>query len=265
MDALASAQTLIAKGVSCRFGSLQVLDDLDLPPLPPGQVVALLGPNGSGKSTLLKSLAGLVPARFHALSVGHRDMLAQPERARADILRYLPQSLPEALHLTVTESLLVALNVRRRPGKAQAMERSIAVLESLGIAALAPKYLDALSGGQKQLVGLAQTLVDQPDVLLLDEPLASLDLNYQHHVMGLLGRLARERNMLIIIVVHDLDMALRYADTALLLHQGGLLAAGPPKTVITPEHLAHAFKVQARIQVVRGGHATVFVDDLIQL
>lgn len=265
MDATASQHPFIAKGVSCRFGALQVLKDLDLPPLGPGQVVALLGPNGSGKSTLLKSLAGLVPARFNALSLGRRDMLAQPGHARADALRYLPQSLPEALHLTVTESLLVALNVRRRTGKAQAMERSVAVLDSLGIAALAPKYLDGLSGGQKQLVGLAQTLVDQPDVLLLDEPLASLDLNYQHHVMSLLGLLARERNMLIIIVMHDLNMALRYADTALLLYQGRLLAAGPPRAVITPEHLAHAFKVQARIQVVRGGHATVFVDELIQL
>lgn len=265
MEAAIDRHALIVRGASCRFGSLRVLDGLDLPPLRPGQVVALLGPNGSGKSTLLKSLAGLVPARFQALSFGACDMLSQPARQRAEVLRYLPQSLPEAVHLTVTEAMLVALNVRRRTDREQAMQRAMAVLDSLGIAALAPKYLDALSGGQKQLVGLAQTLADQPGALLLDEPLASLDLNYQHHVMALLGRLARERNMLIIIVVHDLNMALRYADTALLLYQGKLLAAGPPPAVVTPEHLAHAFKVQAHIQTGHAGQSGVFVDGLIQL
>src|SRR5690606_19978196 len=155
--------------------------------------------------------------------------------------------------------------IRRRPGFEPAMARSMKVLEDLGIAALGPKHLDTLSGGQKQLVGLAQTLVDQPDVLLLDEPLASLDLNYQHHVMRLLGRLARERKMPVVIVLHDLNTALRYPDTALLLYQGKLLAAGPAQAVITPDTLAEAFKVKARVEVILGGHATLFVDDLFQL
>src|SRR5690606_11554341 len=100
---------------------------------------------------------------------------------------------------------------------------------------------------------------------LLDEPLASLDLNYQHHVMRLLGRLADEHDMLVVIVVHDLNMALRYADLALLLYQGRLLASGPPHCVISPAHLSTAFKVHTRLQKDDADNCSVFVEGPIEL
>lgn len=257
--------SLTVTGLSCKLGKTHVLHALSLPRLHGGQLVALLGPNGSGKSTLLRSIAGLTAAHADALELNGADLRAWPARRRAEQIRYLPQSLPDAIHLTVTEAVLVALKARTPIDTADALRRVANVLSDLGIARLAPRYLDELSGGQKQLVGLAQALVHEPSVLLLDEPLASLDLNYQHHVMQLLQTLARNRRLLVVIVVHDLNIALRYADSALLMHDGELLASGDPLAVVTPPHLAHAFLVEARIERCAKGYANVMVDDLIRL
>jgi iron complex transport system ATP-binding protein len=207
----------------------------------------------------------LAPAHADTLSLNGTDLRAWPARSRAEQIRYLPQSLPDAIHLTVTEAVLVALKARAPIDTTAALHRVASVLSRLGMARLADRYLDELSGGQKQLVGLAQALVHEPSVLLLDEPLASLDLNYQHHVMQLLQSLARTRRLLVIIVVHDLNIALRYADSALLMHDGELLASGDPLAVITPPHLARAFLVHAHIKRCARGYATVMVDDLIRL
>lgn len=263
---LESANTLLeVRGLSCTLGANQVLNAVTLPTLHGGQLTALLGRNGSGKSTLLRSIAGLAPARADALMLDNINLMPLTARTRAEKMRFLPQSLPDFVHLTATEAVLVALKARAAVNTTTALSKVAAVLDDLGIGHLGAQYLDELSGGQKQLVALAQALVHEPTVLLLDEPLASLDLNYQHHVMQLLQTLARTRGLLIIIVLHDLNIALRYANFALLLHDGALLASGEPHTVITPANLAQAFLVKARLERSGPGYANVVVDDLIQL
>ncbi|OWT54236.1 ABC transporter ATP-binding protein [Candidimonas nitroreducens] len=255
--------SLFADGISVRLGGRGILSGLDIPPLPAGALVALLGPNGSGKSTLLKALAGLVPARAARLALGATDLRPMAAAARAHYLRYLPPGLPADVHLSVFEAVMVAL--RARPGAApatNAARRVAAVLDELGIAALADRYLDELSDGQRQLAGLAQAMVHEPAVLLLDEPLTALDLNHQHHVMQILLGLAHERRILVVLVLHDLDMALRYADQALLLTHGALLAAGTPAEVIRPDHLARAFSILARVESSSLGHPHVLVSGL---
>jgi iron complex transport system ATP-binding protein len=256
--------SLIADGISVRLGGRRILERLDIPELPAGALVALLGPNGSGKSTLLKALAGLVPAHAGRLMLGATDLRSMAAAARARYLRYLPAGLPEDVHLTAFEAVMVAL--RARPGAApagDAARRVATVLDELGIAGLAGRYLDELSGGQRQLVGLAQALAHEPAVLLLDEPLTALDLNHQHHVMQILRSLAHERRILVVLVLHDLDMALRYADRALLLARGALQAAGTPAEVIRPDHLARAFSILARIESCSLGHPHVLVSGLV--
>lgn len=265
MAALSSPVQLCITGLSCTLGRNRVLNDLTLPVLQGGQLVALLGRNGSGKSTLLRSIAGLVPAHAQTMLLDDQSLSPLAPRIRAEKVRYLPQSLPEFVHLTVIEAVLVALKARGPISTAIAMQKVTAVLQDLDIEHLGACFLDELSGGQKQMVGLAQALVHEPTVLLLDEPLASLDLNYQHHVMQMLAELAATRGLLIVIVLHDLNIALRYANLALLLHKGALLASGEPLAVITPPHLAEAFLIQARVERCSLGHSNVFVDDLIQL
>ncbi|MEO6985542.1 MAG: ABC transporter ATP-binding protein [Paralcaligenes sp.] len=258
------------RAISVTLGSQPILSRLDVPDLARGSLVALLGPNGSGKSTLLKSVAGLIPAQATILKLGTDDLGALAAAQRATHIRYLPQSLPDDVHLTVVEAVLVALHARQRAAQAtlpsdHATKRVEAVLKDLDIEQLGSRYLDELSGGQKQLVGLAQALIHQPAVLLLDEPLASLDLNYQHHVMQLLRSLTRERGLLTVIVLHDLNMALRYADYALLMKQGKLVASGAPREVITTESLAQAFSVRARVETCSQGLPYVLVDDLLHI
>ena len=206
-----------------------------------------MGPNGSGKSTLLRALAGLNSAQGK-LFLGDDELLSLSFSKRAEQVVYLPQTLPAGVHLSVLESILVA---RRALG------------EQLGISHLAMRYLDELSGGQKQLVGLAQSLIRRPSLLLLDEPLSALDLNYQFHVMELIARETKKRNMITVVVVHDINIALRHGEYVLMLKNGELVANGLPTEVITPEILADVYRVSARIERCSRGHPQVLIDGRI--
>lgn len=239
----------------------KVIDDLNVPTLPRGKITVLLGPNGSGKSTLLRALAGLNQAQGELLLDGE-DLMALPFRQRAEKVVYLPQSLPQGVHLHVLESIVVAQRAsggsHAQPGEAQVM----ALLEQLGISQLALNYLDQLSGGQKQLVGLAQSLIRRPSLLLLDEPLSALDLNYQFHVMDLVARETRVRDMVTVVVVHDINIALRHAEHVLILKQGRLVASGAPEEVITSASLKEVYGVLGRIERCSRGTPQVLIDGL---
>lgn len=172
---------------SAGYPRRKVIENLTVPHLPRGKITALLGPNGSGKSTLMRAMAGLGPCRGE-LRLEGENLLTQPFSRRAEQVVYLPQTLPAGVHLHVLESIIVAQRAAGGRHSAQQQEEVMALLRQLGIAHLAMSYLDQLSGGQKQLVGLAQSLIRQPRLLLLDEPLSALDLNYQFHVMDLVRR-----------------------------------------------------------------------------
>lgn len=240
-----------------------VLQGLNAGPLAEGEVTALLGPNGSGKSTLLKTLAGLNPVMGGQLLLDGEDLAGATPARRAERAMYMPQALPKGVHMTVFESVLVAARSGRRaaPGR-DVMQDAMAVIADLGIATLASRHLDELSGGQKQLASLAQALVRRPRLLLLDEPLSALDLNYQFHVMDVLRRQTRQHRLITLVVLHDLNIALRHADHALLLHGGAIEAEGPPAEVVTPHTLRRVYRVRARVEHCPQGQPQVHVDGL---
>src|SRR5690606_19801259 len=130
-------------------------------------------------------------------------------------------SLPQGVHLHVLESIIVAQRASGGRDGANSHSQVLAILDQLGIAHLALHYLDQLSGGQRQLVGLAQSLIRYPELLLLDEPLSALDLNYQFHVMDLLAQETHDNQLITLIVLHDLNVALRHSDYALMIQGGG--------------------------------------------
>jgi len=249
----------------CSLGRRKVLQGLSAAPLNHGQVVAVLGRNGVGKSTLLRSIAGTVPCTATQLHLGDLDLRPLRPAARAETIRYLPQASPGALYLSVQECLAVALNAHHRHPAEETRQRIAIVASDLGIDSLLERPVDELSGGQRQLVWLAQSLIHQPRALLLDEPLAALDPNFQHHVMKLLRRLAEERALLVLVVLHDLNMAMRYADQALVLQDGKVLAQGPVDFALSPETLARAFRVRARIEPCSQGTSMIVIDDLLTL
>ncbi|TKI05691.1 ABC transporter ATP-binding protein [Martelella alba] len=238
-----------------------VIAGLSVPRLPRGEITALLGPNGSGKSTLLRALAGLGKAQGEMLFDGV-DLLSRSFAQRARQVVYLPQTLPAGVHLHVLESIIVAQRASGGLYNDDSQREIMALLRQLGIEALALSYLDQLSGGQKQLVGLAQSLIRQPSLLLLDEPLSALDLNYQFHVMDLVRRETRKRDIVTLVVVHDINIALRHADHVLMLKNGRLMADGMPDAVISPESLERVYGVRSRIERCSRGIPHVVIDGL---
>lgn len=241
-----------------------IIPDLTLKPMRAGQVVALLGPNGSGKSTLLKALAGLLPLKQGSIRLAGKNLEKISFEQRAQHVVYLPQSLPASVHLRVLESVLVASKASALSAEAGhvSLEQVLALLRRLGIEHLSMHYLDQLSGGQKQLVGLAQALIRRPRLLLLDEPLSALDLNYQFHVMDLLQQETHEHGLITLIVLHDLNVALRHSDYTVLIRQGELLGEGLPSAVITPKALAEGYGVETRIEPCSRGMLQILIDGL---
>ncbi|UVO07290.1 ABC transporter ATP-binding protein [Pectobacterium polonicum] len=240
----------------------QVIRDLSVPQLPCGKITVLLGPNGSGKSTLLRAMAGLNPSEGE-LWLDDINLMTLPFAQRAEKVVYLPQSLPAGVHLHVLESIIVAQRASGGMHNAEKQDEVMNLLRQLGIEHLALSYLDQLSGGQKQLVGLAQSLIRQPSLLLLDEPLSALDLNYQFHVMDLVRKETRKRNIITVVVVHDINIALRHGDHVLMLQNGNLIADGAPAEVISPESLSAVYGVRGRIERCSQGVPQVIIDGLV--
>ncbi len=239
----------------------KVIDGVTLPPLARGGVHALVGPNAAGKSTLMRALAGLQPASG-SVRLDGEELLGLPLAAQAARVTYMPQTLPSGVGLNVLESVAGAV---RASGTGQdprtPEQRALAVLERAGILALALEGLDRLSGGQRQLVSLAQSLVREPRVLLLDEPISALDLQHQMRVMRLVRELARERGMIVLVVLHDLQIAARWADGIVMLSSGAVAATGTPAEAITPMTLARVYGVDARVERCSKGSLQIIVDD----
>ncbi|MFV0480984.1 MAG: ABC transporter ATP-binding protein [Campylobacteraceae bacterium] len=234
-----------------------IIEDLNLNTIPRGEVTTLLGPNGCGKSTLMRALAGLNDSSGDiVLDEINLSKIAFSQRSKKVV--YLPQSLPSGIHLMVLESIMVAQRVTSN--KSFSQDEIMQLLKKLGIEHLAFSFLDELSGGQKQLAGLAQSLIRAPDILLLDEPLSALDINHQFHVMDLVKKETIERNLITVIVVHDINIALRHSDYIVMMKDGKLVAQGKPFDVITPQNLSEVYGIKGRIECCTKGYPFVIVD-----
>jgi iron complex transport system ATP-binding protein len=240
---------LRADGVRLGYGERVVVEDLDLDVVT-GTITAVIGPNGCGKSTLLRALGRLLkPSAGQVLLDGKRiDRL--PTREVAKILGLLPQSPIAPEGLTVAD--LVARG--RHPHQAWYRqwssddEQAVAqALEWTGIADLAERPVDELSGGQRQRAWISMVLAQGTDLLLLDEPTTFLDLAHQVDVLELVRRLHREAGRTVVMVLHDLNFAARYADRLVAMRDGRIIAAGEPADVITEELLAEVFGLDARV------------------
>ncbi|MGE4521216.1 MAG: ABC transporter ATP-binding protein [Acetobacter sp.] len=236
-------QGLRVQGLSVRHGRHEVLHDITAGPFPPGALCAVLGPNGSGKSTFLRAMGGLVPARGQVLL--HGQVLDGLDlRTRARLCCTLPQTLPEPLRLTVLETLLAARRVAH-PAREDDIPAALGWLARMGIESLALRSHNELSGGQRQLVGLAQALSRHPRALLLDEPLSALDPHYQYRVLALLREETARSGLVCILVLHDLNQALNWCETACVLHEGRVQAFGPPRAILTPALLHAVYRIHA--------------------
>ncbi|MCB8874872.1 ATP-binding cassette domain-containing protein [Acidisoma silvae] len=208
--------------------------------LPARRVIALIGHNGSGKSTLLKLLARQETMTGGRIAFAGQDLGDWGDRPFARKLAYLPQQTPAAPGILVRE--LVALGrypwhgALGRFGQTD-REKVAEAMALTGIGPLADRLVDTLSGGERQRVWLAMLVAQDAECLLLDEPIAALDIAHQVEVLDLVHRLARERGLGIVIVLHDVNMAARFCDDVIALKGGHMIARGTPEEIMQPEQL----------------------------
>lgn len=204
-----------------------------------GEVLALLGPNGGGKTTLLKTLLGLLPARGGTVLWEGRPLQQLSVRERAQRLGYVPQGHASPFAFTVEDLVLMGRTAHAglfaRPSRRD-REAVHQAIERMGIAHLAARPATQISGGERQLALIARALAQQPRAVLLDEPTASLDFGNQGKVLREIRRLAAD-GLAVLFSTHDPNQAARHADHALLVRDGGTLAAGPVGEVLTKDRL----------------------------
>lgn len=244
--------SLALNQVGAYYGKKLTISGFTTEPFDSGEIVAVIGPNAAGKSTLFKRIAGLIrgPGSIDVVSAKGKHAIS-----------YMPQDTGANAVLTVYESILLA----RKQGSGWAVADDDLtlidhVMDALNIRPIAFRDLGALSGGQRQLVSIAQTLVREPDVMLMDEPTSALDLHRQVEVLTFMQQRARQKGMIVLIAIHDLNQALRFADKVLLIADGQMQACGPAGEVITPQMLSSVYKVEARIEKCSRNFDHVIVD-----
>jgi iron complex transport system ATP-binding protein len=252
--------------LSAGYPRRRVIEDITLDPFPAGGITALVGPNAAGKSTLMLALAGLIKATG-SVRLGPQSLLDMAVVERANVVTFMPQALPQGVALSALESVMASLKAAPMADAemrgAEIRERAFAALERLSIGDIALEQLNRLSGGQRQLVSLAQAIVREPRVLLLDEPTSALDLRHQTQVMGLVRALAREGRVAV-VVLHDLNLAARWADHMVVLSEGTAAAQGDPEAAITAGMLASVYGVEALVERSSLGHTQVSVARVLQ-
>ncbi|MEU4740306.1 ABC transporter ATP-binding protein [Actinosynnema sp. NPDC023658] len=244
-----TAARLQARSLSVGYGERLVVSDLDLDVLS-GSVTAVIGPNGCGKSTLLRALGRLLPARSGSVLLDGERIDRTPTREVAKVLAMLPQSPQAPEGLTVAELVARGRHPHQAWYRQWSPEDEAAVasaLEMTGMAELAGQTVDELSGGQRQRAWISMALAQGTDLLLLDEPTTYLDLAHQIDVLDLVQRLHRESGRTVVMVLHDLNLAARYADRLVAMKDGRIVVSGPPADVLTEANLLEVFGLDARV------------------
>jgi iron complex transport system ATP-binding protein len=227
-----------------------VLRDVNLT-LKRGELVGLLGPNGSGKTTLLKVLSGLLPPRKGQVFLEGQDVRHLKRREIARRVAVVPQELDSPFGFTAYEMVMLGRTPHVRPLVGAVQRDRQVVAEKMQLTAtweLAGRPFKELSGGEQQRVILAMALAQEPDVLLLDEPVVHLDISHQIGILELIKRLNRDRSLTVLAAMHDLNLAALYFDRLILLDRGRVVAQGTPAQVLHEECIRSVFGTAVQVQ-----------------
>ena len=242
------------------YGKSRVLRDVSLS-VSLGEFVVIIGPNGTGKTSLLKAMAGLVKISGEIRILG-KSLDEYSRRLLAESVAVVPQQVPIEFPFTVTETVLMGrsphLGILEVEGE---RDRKIAqqAMEFTGVAHLASRRLDELSGGERQRVIIARAICQEPQLILLDEPTASLDPAHQVRIMDLMERLRCDQEVSVVMVSHDLNLAAMYGDRLLLLENGSIVASGSPQEVLTADQLEKSYGCRMVVEMgERPGMVRVF-------
>ena len=229
------------------YSGSNILENIEIKARGP-TLIALIGPNGAGKSTLLKLLAGILVPRGGDIRVGGRSVRGLPPRERAALLAWVPQRSDAVFSMTVRDLVRIGRFRWSRPLAPTAIDdREIdAAIEAVELSGLCDRDVNALSGGEWQRALIARALAQSTPVLILDEPVASLDLLYQEQIYALLSRLAGQ-GRIVIVADHHVELAAAWADRMWVLGERRILADGRPESVVQAAQMKRAFRVDVDV------------------
>jgi iron complex transport system ATP-binding protein len=220
-----------------------------------GEFIGLLGANGSGKSTIMKLGSGILRQQSGDILLWSKPLQTYHNRDRAKLISYLPQTLDITIPFTIRELVGMGLYPYDIP-PAMGIDSA---LELVGLRDKASAHLTDLSGGERRRTFIAMTLVQGAGLLMLDEPLANLDIKYQFEILRLLRELKSRKNISIIMALHDINIALQF-EKVMLIKEGKMLASGAPEAVLTKDMLKEAFDVSIEIRKQDSGEAYISYD-----
>ncbi|MEV6099683.1 ABC transporter ATP-binding protein [Nocardia sp. NPDC051981] len=241
--------TLAAENITLGYGERVIVDGLSVQ-IEPGLITTVIGPNGCGKSTLLRSLGRLLRPRSGRVLLDGKAISTMKTKDIARIVGMLPQTPVAPEGLTVADLVARGRHPHQswlRQWSADDEAEVTAALEQTGIADLAGRTLDELSGGQRQRAWISMALAQGTDILLLDEPTTYLDLAHSLEVLDLVDRLHDDLGRTVVMVLHDLNLAIRYSDRLIVMHAGRIVAQGVPADIIDAELLRAVFGLRAEV------------------
>ncbi len=235
------------EGLEFSYSSTPVLRDITLN-LDGPKFVSILGPNGVGKSTFIHCINKILTPTGGSVFIDDLDVKEIPIKEIAKNIGYVPYSSNDTFSLTVVDTVLMG---RHPHSKWNSMKEDLAIvydtLKLLGISKLAMRRFNELSAGQHQKVMLARGLVQEPKILLLDEPTSNLDVRHQLDVTKILKRMSEEKQILIIMISHDINIAAKFSDEIIMMHEGSVYAVGKPEDVITSDNLRVVYGVESDV------------------
>ena len=235
------------RGLYFGYGARPVLENIDFE-VRDGEVVSLVGPNGAGKSTLLKCVNRINKPSAGTILADGRSIADMNLKQLAKVFGYVPQSAPNSFCSTVFETVLLG----RRPYLGWGVDRKnkekvFETLVAMDLDRMAMRQFNRLSGGEQQKVLMARAIAQEPRMLLLDEPTSNLDLRRQLEVLELVMGIVREKNMSVLMAIHDLNLASRYSDRLLFLKNGEIHVAGPPEDTLSPLNIRNVYGIDSLI------------------
>ena len=238
------------QGIDCYYGSVKALDGVTLE-VREGEFLGIVGPNGSGKTTLIRAIAKILKPRVGAIFLDEENISAMSSAELARKVAVVPQETATSFNFTALDIVLMGRNPylgRLTFERREDFEIARWAMELTNTWHLAGRPINELSGGEKQRVIIARALAQKPQVLILDEPTSHLDISHQIEILELLKKLSREEKVTVIAVFHDLNLAARYCDRLVLMHQGKIAAIGSVEEVLTPENIERVFSVKVEVR-----------------
>lgn len=224
----------------------------------PGEITSIIGANGVGKTTMLKCIVGLQSGAKGLVKINGQDRNGMTLAQISEHIGYMSQNTACDANLNVYEIVLLGLlNQLSFRVSEEDTAKVDAVMKLMNISHLAHRKISELSGGQRQLVFIAQTLIKDPQIIVMDEPTSALDLNKQFQLMDFLKKITQEKQFTTLLTLHHLDLAARYADKVVVVHDGVVYAQGTPQEVFTIQMLRDVYSVDAELFVDKCGNVHV--------